>query len=102
MKYQPVDTTLMTLALYDLTQNNVATYNSAEGWFENAGKVRSKGAEAEIHATLMDNINLIGSYTYTDAKPKAPRWRELKAKRLRAFRHIWHRRSPAIPFRAAR
>ncbi|MGU0055951.1 hypothetical protein ACVXG7_09075 [Enterobacter hormaechei] len=34
VKYQPVDTTLMTLALYDLTQNNVATYNSAEGWFE--------------------------------------------------------------------
>lgn len=61
----------MTLALYDLTQNNVATYNSAEGWFENAGKVRSKGAEAEIHATLMDNINLIGSYTYTDAKTES-------------------------------
>ncbi|HFQ3059140.1 TPA: TonB-dependent siderophore receptor [Enterobacter hormaechei] len=71
MKYQPVDTTLMTLALYDLTQDNVATYNSAEGWFENAGKVRSKGAEAEIHATLMDNINLIGSYTYTDAKTES-------------------------------
>jgi iron complex outermembrane receptor protein len=32
----------MTLALYDLTQDNVATYNSAEGWFENAGKVRRK------------------------------------------------------------
>lgn len=71
LKYQPVDTTLMTLALYDLTQDNVATYNSAEGWFENAGKVRSKGAEAEIHATLMDNINLIGSYTYTDAKTES-------------------------------
>ena len=28
----------MTLALYDLTQDNVATYNSAEGWFENSGQ----------------------------------------------------------------
>lgn len=71
LKYQPVDTTLMTLALYDLTQDNVATYNSTEGWFENAGKVRSKGVEAEIHSTLMDNINLIGSYTYTDAKTRS-------------------------------
>lgn len=71
LKYQPVDATLMTLALYDLTQSNVATYNSAEGWFENAGEVRSKGVEAEIHSTLMDSINLIGSYTYTDAETQS-------------------------------
>ncbi|WP_407435547.1 TonB-dependent siderophore receptor [Lelliottia sp.] len=71
LKYQPVDSTLMTLALYDLTQSNVATYNSAEGWFENAGEVRSKGVEAEIHSTLMDSINLIGSYTYTDAETQS-------------------------------
>jgi len=71
LKYQPVDATLMTLALYDLTQSNVATYNSAEGWFENAGEVRSKGVEAEIHSTLMDSINLIGAYTYTDAETQS-------------------------------
>ncbi|WP_449553746.1 TonB-dependent siderophore receptor [Lelliottia amnigena] len=71
LKYQPVDSTLMTLALYDLTQSNVATYNSAEGWFENAGEVRSKGVEAEVHSSLMDSINLIGSYTYTDAETQS-------------------------------
>ncbi|MNB72651.1 Ferrichrome-iron receptor precursor [compost metagenome] len=71
LKYQPVDSTLMTLALYDLTQSNVATYNSAQGWFENAGEVRSKGVEAEIHSTLMESINLIGSYTYTDAETQS-------------------------------
>ncbi|SQB21351.1 Uncharacterised protein [Citrobacter koseri] len=32
----------MSLALYDLKQSNVSTYNSTLGWFENAGEVRSK------------------------------------------------------------
>ncbi|EJY1762606.1 TPA: TonB-dependent siderophore receptor [Klebsiella oxytoca] len=68
VKYQPDPNALITLALYDLTQSNVATYNSAAGWFENSGKVRSKGIEAEAHATLFENLNLIASYTYTDAE----------------------------------
>lgn len=68
VKYQPVDSTFMTLAVYDLKQTNVPTYNSALGWFENGGEVRSKGVEAEVHSTLLDSINLIGSYTYTDAE----------------------------------
>ncbi|MBF8468606.1 TonB-dependent siderophore receptor, partial [Klebsiella oxytoca] len=68
VKYQPGPNALITLALYDLTQSNVATYNSAAGWFENSGKVRSKGVEAEAHATLFENLNLIASYTYTDAE----------------------------------
>lgn len=68
VKYQPDPNALITLALYDLTQSNVATYNSAAGWFENSGKVRSRGVEAEAHATLFENLNLIASYTYTDAE----------------------------------
>jgi len=69
LKYQPADNTLMSVALYDLRQNNVPTYNSTEGWFENAGEVRSKGVETEIHSALWDEtVNLIGSYTYTDAE----------------------------------
>ncbi len=68
LKYQPNQNALMTLAMYDLTQSNVATYNSAAGWFENSGKVRSKGIEAEAHATVFDNLNLIASYTWTDAE----------------------------------
>ncbi|HID2075533.1 TPA: TonB-dependent siderophore receptor [Klebsiella oxytoca] len=68
VKYQPDPNALITFALYDLTQSNVATYNSAAGWFENSGKVRSKGVEAEAHATLFENLNLIASYTYTDAE----------------------------------
>nr|WP_318382667.1 TonB-dependent siderophore receptor [uncultured Enterobacter sp.] len=68
VKYQPVEHTIMTMAVYDLKQNNVPTYNSTLGWFENAGEVRSKGFEAEVHSTLLDSINLIGSYTWTDAE----------------------------------
>lgn len=43
VKYQPDPNALITLALYDLTQSNVATYNSAAGWFENSGKCVPKG-----------------------------------------------------------
>ncbi|POP43403.1 TonB-dependent siderophore receptor [Superficieibacter electus] len=69
LKYQPAQNTLMSVALYDLRQNNVPTYNSSLGWFENAGEVRSKGVETEIHSALWDEtVNLIGSYTYTDAE----------------------------------
>ena len=68
VKYQPTPTALMTLAMYNLTQSNVATWNSAAGWYENSGKVRSKGGEAEAHATFFDNFNLIASYTWTDAE----------------------------------
>lgn len=68
VKYQPTPTALMTLAMYNLTQSNVATWNSAARWYENSGKVRSKGVEAEAHATFFDNLNLIASYTWTDAE----------------------------------
>ena len=67
VKYQPTPTALMTLAMYNLTQSNVATWNSAAGWYENSGKVRSQVVEAEAHATFFDNLNLIASYTWTDA-----------------------------------
>ncbi|MGK9175700.1 TonB-dependent siderophore receptor [Yokenella regensburgei] len=68
LKYQPVDNTLMSVAAWDLRQTNVPTYNSAEGWFENAGEIRSKGVEAEVHSTLWESWNIIASYTYTDAE----------------------------------
>ncbi|ELY5813504.1 TonB-dependent siderophore receptor [Cronobacter turicensis] len=68
LKYQPSQSVLLSLALYDLKQTNVATYNSALGYFENAGEVESKGVETELHATLYDHLNLIASYTYTDAE----------------------------------
>ncbi|MGG7444617.1 TonB-dependent siderophore receptor [Kosakonia oryzendophytica] len=68
VKYQPLENTLMSLAVYDLRQDNVPTYNSSEGWYENAGEIRSKGLEAELHATLFNSLNLIASYTYTDAE----------------------------------
>ena len=68
LKYQPMKSVLMSVAYYHLRQTNVPTYNSSEGWFENAGVVRSKGVEAELHAALTDNLNAIASYTYTDAE----------------------------------
>jgi iron complex outermembrane receptor protein len=42
LKYQPDPNALMTLALYDLTQSNVATYNSAAGGLRTAVKCARK------------------------------------------------------------
>ncbi len=71
VKYQPVGSqTLLTVAAYQLRQDNVATYNSAEGWYESAGDIQSRGIETELHSALTESINLIASYTYTDAETK--------------------------------
>lgn len=102
VKYQPVDNTLMSLALYDLKQSNVSTYNSTLGWFENAGEVRSKGVEAEIHSSLWDSVNLIGSYTYTDAETVNTTVAGTEGKRLPVFLLTWLPPSPVIPSPAAR
>ncbi|CAI2532159.1 Ferric hydroxamate uptake [Serratia ficaria] len=67
VKYQPKGTEMMmSLALFDLTQKNVTSFNSTTKYNEQIGKIRSKGLEAEVHAQVTPAFNLIASYTYTD------------------------------------
>jgi iron complex outermembrane recepter protein len=68
LRYQPPGSNfLLSAAIYDLTQTNVVT--SADGGitFEQIGEVRSRGFELEAKAEF-GNLNLIGSYAYTDAR----------------------------------
>ena len=60
---------VMTAAVYDLRQQNVLTPDPANILFSTqTGEVRSRGIELEAKVQLMDAINVIGSYTYTDTR----------------------------------
>nr|WP_246856823.1 TonB-dependent siderophore receptor [Brenneria sp. CFCC 11842] len=69
IKYQPPGwNTLMSLSLYDLRQQNVATRSANYTWLEQVGEIRNKGLEAEVHSALTESINLIASYSYIDSE----------------------------------
>lgn len=70
VKYVPNDRPIVvTGALYQLTKTNNlmadpnGSYFSVEG-----GEIRARGVEIEAKAALSASINVVGSYTYTDAE----------------------------------
>lgn len=65
VKYQsPVLPLTAGVALFNLTRNNVLTTDPANVLNSvQAGQQRSRGVEAEVTATLMDGLSLIGAYT---------------------------------------
>ncbi|HGM5270357.1 TPA: ferrichrome porin FhuA [Serratia marcescens] len=70
VKYVPKDRPIvLTGALYQLTKNNNLTPDPSNAQFSvQSGEIRSRGVELEAKAALNANVNLIASYTYTDAK----------------------------------
>lgn len=70
VKYVPKDRPIvLTAALYQLTKNNNLTTDPDNILFSTqSGEIRSRGVELEAKAALNANVNLIASYTYTDAK----------------------------------
>lgn len=77
VKYQmPNQNVLVTLAVYDLTQQNVLTQDPNNLNFKlQTGEVHSRGFEAQATATLMAGLNLVASYTWQDlevTKTSAP------------------------------
>lgn len=69
-KYRPTgDNALYTLAIFDLEQTNVATVDPAHAFFSlQQGEIRSKGVELEAKFRVSRLLDIIASYTYTDAK----------------------------------
>ncbi|WP_455922046.1 TonB-dependent siderophore receptor [Pseudomonas putida] len=66
IKYQPPGSkTLLTAAVYDLTQKNVAVTDSSTGTAitSQTGEVKVKGLELEAVSDLTDNLKLIAAYT---------------------------------------
>lgn len=67
LKFQPPGTAdLYSIALYDLTQKNVATRdpNIATATYIPAGKVRSQGVELEARSQLTPRLSTIAGYTW--------------------------------------
>jgi iron complex outermembrane receptor protein len=68
IRYQPPGAnTLLSAALYSLTQTNALSYNSLTAQYEQYGKSRSKGLELEGKTDLTDDLSVTAGYTYTDA-----------------------------------
>lgn len=72
IKFQPVNyNALLTASLFHLEQKNVVTPDLTPGRigeFLQTGEVRSRGFEVEAKASLMEGLNLIAAYSYTDTK----------------------------------
>ncbi|MDG9925062.1 MULTISPECIES: TonB-dependent siderophore receptor [unclassified Pseudomonas] len=66
LKYQPPGSEAMfSVALFDLTQQNVVTYDG--GWYPTqTGEIQSKGIELEARGNLTDNLELVGAYTHLE------------------------------------
>lgn len=58
------------ITLFDIHKRNVLYTETIgdETYAKTAGKVRSQGVEVDIAGSLTDNLNVIASYGYTDAK----------------------------------
>ncbi|MFZ4833441.1 ferrichrome porin FhuA [Rouxiella sp. Mn2063] len=70
VKYIPKDRPIsLTAAVFNLTENNLKTTDPTNPAFSiQTGKIRSRGVELEAKAAVNANVNLIASYTYTDAQ----------------------------------
>lgn len=71
LKYQPPgSTSLYSVALYDLTQKDVANRVVQQSYYEPAGKVHSQGIELEARSQVTERLNVIAGYTYNRVKFK--------------------------------
>lgn len=67
IKYQPPGTqTLLTAAVFDLTQENISVTEA--NVTRQVGEVRVRGLELEASAEVNESLKLIGSYTYNDSE----------------------------------
>ena len=67
IKYQPNSKTLLTAALYNLTQQNVLMQDSADPTNRvQTGEIRSRGVELEAKSEISRNLSVLASYTYMD------------------------------------
>ena len=68
VKYQPNTDTLVTLAWFDLTREDYLTTNPSTFANEQKGEANSQGLEMEARTRLFHALDVIASYSYTDAE----------------------------------
>jgi iron complex outermembrane receptor protein len=68
VKYQPNTDTLVTLAWFDLTRQDYLTTNPSTFANEQKGEANSRGLEMEARTRVFQALDVVASYTYTDAE----------------------------------
>ncbi|MCG6657772.1 TonB-dependent siderophore receptor [Halomonas campisalis] len=67
LKYQPPGSRdRYSLALFDITQENVSAKRPNETFYRATGEIRSRGLELEAHHQLSEALSLQAAYGYTD------------------------------------
>ncbi len=97
VKYVPEDRPIVvTGALYQLTKtNNLMADPNGSLFSVEGGEIRARGVELEAKAALSASVNLVGSYTYTDAEyTLTPTTKEI---RLHRCQNTWLRCGLTIP-----
>jgi iron complex outermembrane receptor protein len=68
-KYRPSNDLTVNGALFDIKQKNRKTWDATTNLgYVQIGEARIRGAELEVLATVARDVDLIGTYTYLDAK----------------------------------
>lgn len=70
VKYQPIETVLLTSALFQIKQKNLVSYDPQTRDKTQTGEIKTKGFETSLAANLNQNISLIASYAYLNKKVK--------------------------------
>jgi iron complex outermembrane receptor protein len=67
IKYQPNSKTLLSAAVYNLTQQNVRIADPNDSLNQiQVGEIRSRGVEVEAKSEISRNLSVLASYTYMD------------------------------------
>lgn len=73
VKYRPdAFPALITASVYDLTMENITTYEAPVYLPATIEKIRHRGLDLEAKVELPHNINLIAAYSYIDSKIEEP------------------------------
>ncbi|NKN35959.1 TonB-dependent siderophore receptor [Agrobacterium sp. a22-2] len=69
IKYKPdAFPALFTASVYDLTMQNITTYDAPTYLPMTVDKIRHRGLDLEAKAEVTDNVELIAAYSYIDSK----------------------------------
>jgi iron complex outermembrane receptor protein len=67
VKYQPTSRTLVTLAAFDVTQQNALTFDTL-GIPSQIGEVRVRGFDIDARSQLTENFSVIAGYAFLDSE----------------------------------
>ena len=69
VRYQPKgSSTMLSAAVFNLDQENVATKPVGQIYYVPSGKIRTRGVELEARTQVTDTVSVLANYTFTNMK----------------------------------